>query len=135
MPRRKTTIRHARKCLEKLVPLFPGYIFVELDPDRNQWRSVNGTIGVRNLISGDGRPLPVPVGFVEKLLALSGDDGCISFGPELRSGQEAAVLSGPFGDQIVTILSVDARGRVKVLMSLLSGFVTVETSASNLMPV
>ena len=53
-------------------PIFPRYLFVVLDLDRDRWRSVNGTFGVARLVmmAGD-RPQPAPHGVVEALVALA----------------------------------------------------------------
>ena len=45
-PRFRKTRRHARRIDQVLAPVFPGYIFVHFDRERNQWRAVNGTHGV-----------------------------------------------------------------------------------------
>src|SRR5258706_16252721 len=49
LPRRLTTRRHARKFDTVMRPLFPGYLFVQLDLSRDRWRSINGTLGVVRL--------------------------------------------------------------------------------------
>ena len=41
-------IRHARKFSEVYRPLFPGYVFVALNPAKDQWRPILSTFGVRN---------------------------------------------------------------------------------------
>jgi transcription antitermination factor NusG len=46
LPLREKTWRHAHRIEVRRVPFFPGYLFVALDLDHDQWRSVNGTIGV-----------------------------------------------------------------------------------------
>ena len=46
LPRYRRRVRHARRNEIVLRPLFPGYLFVELDPARCRWRSINGTVGV-----------------------------------------------------------------------------------------
>lgn len=134
LPRRAKTVRHARKLATVLAPLFPGYLFIELDPDQARWRSINGTIGVRQILSADARPLPLPLGFVENLVRISDPEGKLCFGPELKAGDRAVLLSGPFADRIGTLLSLDGKGRVKILLELLSATVPVETRADNLMP-
>ena len=58
-------------------PLFPGYIFVELDLDRSAWRSITGTFGVVQLVSTGERPAPVPAGVFEEITARAGSDGLI----------------------------------------------------------
>jgi transcriptional antiterminator RfaH len=51
-------------------PRFKGYGFVSLDLDQDQWRSVNGTRGVRHLLPLHlERPSPLPIGFIERLQA------------------------------------------------------------------
>ena len=49
-------------------PLFPRYLFVILDLERDRWLSVRSTVGVSRLFTQDGRPVPVPVGIVESLI-------------------------------------------------------------------
>jgi transcription antitermination factor NusG len=60
LPKRVKTIRHARKLTNVTAPLFPGYIFVQLDLTRDRWRSVNGTFGIASLIMQGERPHAVP---------------------------------------------------------------------------
>ena len=55
LPLQLETRRHARKFTTVLAPVFPRYLFVILDVDRQRWRSVNGTLGVQRLIT-DGEP-------------------------------------------------------------------------------
>ncbi len=49
LPRIRKTRRHARKLDTVLAPFFPRYLFIILDMNRDQWRSVNGTFGVSQL--------------------------------------------------------------------------------------
>lgn len=55
-PRQKKTVKHARRRIEKIISFFPGYMFVFLDLERDRWRSVNSTIGVRALVMQGGFP-------------------------------------------------------------------------------
>src|SRR5271154_6649955 len=68
LPCQFVTHRHAHKFKTELVPVFPRYIFIILDVDRQRWRSVNGTIGVVRLINDGERPLAVAPGVVETLI-------------------------------------------------------------------
>src|SRR5438445_9571339 len=69
LPQIQKTIRHARKLSTIRAPLFPRYLFVALDLDRDRWLSVRSTVGVSRLLTTqDGRPVPVPVGIVESLI-------------------------------------------------------------------
>ncbi len=46
LPRIGKSVRHARKLRQVRAPLFPGYLFVQLDLTRDRWRAVNSTYGV-----------------------------------------------------------------------------------------
>ena len=69
LPQIRKTIRHARQLRTVRAPLFPRYLFVTLDLERDRWLSVRSTVGVSSLFTTqDGRPVPVPVGIVESLI-------------------------------------------------------------------
>jgi transcription antitermination factor NusG len=70
-PQFQKTVRHARQLRTVRAPLFPRYLFVSLDLDRDRWLSVRSTVGVSSLFSCLGRPVPVPVGIVEALIERS----------------------------------------------------------------
>ena len=46
LPKREKTVRHARKLATVVAPFFPRYTFIILDPEHDQWRPINGTMGV-----------------------------------------------------------------------------------------
>ena len=50
LPRYVKRRRHARKTENVQKPLFPGYLFVGMDPERARWRALNSTVGVSELI-------------------------------------------------------------------------------------
>jgi transcription antitermination factor NusG len=121
LPAEWKTIRHARRFHTVKAALFPRYLFVQLDLDRQRWRSVNGTIGVSTMIMERDRPKPVPPGLVEELVGLREPAGTISFATQLRAGQSVRVVSGPFAGVIGTLDRLTSAGRVKVLLSLMGG--------------
>src|SRR5689334_4765272 len=49
-PRRRKMRCHARKMTMIEAPLFPRYLFVAFDPQRDRWRSINSTFGVSQLV-------------------------------------------------------------------------------------
>jgi transcription elongation factor/antiterminator RfaH len=133
-PSLRKTIRHARKMKRTLVPLFPGYIFVRLDPAKDLWRKINGTRGVVRLITSGERPTPVPCGVVEALQDRVGADGVLDWAPILKVGQRVQVMDGPFTEFVGTLERLDASGRVRVLLNLLGRSVVVALRRETLMP-
>jgi transcriptional antiterminator RfaH len=133
-PRTRKTVRHARKATTTLAPLFPNYLFVQLDVSYDHWRSVNGTRGVIRLITQGETPEPVPVGIVESLQTRRGADGAMNWAPSLKIGQSVRISNGPFADFVGTLEHLDATGRVRVLLDMLGRFVSVALRCEALMP-
>jgi len=135
VPRLRRTVRHARKTRTVLAALFPRYLFVALDLERDRWRSVLGTFGVTTMIMAGERPRPVPAGVVESLADVADASGAVDFASSLTPGQEVRFLDGPFAEQIGRITRLDERGRVAVLLEIMGGERAVTAHASSLLPV
>lgn len=129
------TVRHARKLRTVRAPVFPGYIFVVLDLDRDPWRSVNGTFGVARLVMGGDRPQPVPRGVVEGLVLLTDETSLINRSNDLAVGQEVRVIAGPFANILGRLDRVDDKGRVRVLLDIMGGKVPTLLDRAVLEPV
>lgn len=126
LPTIRKTVRHARKLREVRAPLFPGYLFAGFDPDRDRWRSINGTFGVARLITAGERPVPVPQGVVEAFLANVDHEGVVRLDGGLRIGESVKVLLGPFAGSIGSLDRLDARGRVQILLQIMGAVVRID---------
>jgi len=125
VPRYWKNRRHARKVETVSVPLFPRYIFPVLDRGRDRWRSINGTFGVDRLLTYGGEPQPVPHGVVESLIEAADIDGNIQFDFHLKEGQLVRVTSGQFADFVGELEHLDDNGRVRVLLEIMGGKMSV----------
>ena len=133
LPEIEKTVRHARRLANVRRPLFARYLFVSLDVSRDAWSPINSTIGVSRLLAQQGRPAAVPVGIVEALL-LHSDAGLTRLDHSLAQGQRVRILSGPLADFTATILRLDARRRVDVLLEIMGSAVSVSIDRSTLAP-
>lgn len=134
LPRRLKTIKHARQFRTIHAPLFPNYLFVALDLNRDRWRAINGTLGVRSLIMAGEQPQAVPIGVVEALIAIQDQTGTIRFTSSIGPGQQVRLLAGPFADMVGRLEWLDDAGRVGVLLDLLGSKVRVRVKAEVLIP-
>lgn len=125
LPLQLVTNRHARKFRTVLVPVFPGYIFVILNVDRQRWRSVNGTVGVAHLLTDGLRPLAVAPGIVETLIQSSDQRGALVFQPDLAVGDKVRLHAGPFAEALGMLQRLDGAGRVQLMLDLIGGPVKV----------
>lgn len=135
LPRCRREVRHARRVAEVCSPLFPRYLFVGLDPERQRWRSVNGTHGVVYLISDKDRPLPVAEEVVAGLMARCDQDGFVPVVERQRQfaeGEQLRILAGPLADHVGVFQRVDERQRVTLLLQLLARPVLVKVPAEAL---
>jgi transcription elongation factor/antiterminator RfaH len=134
VPQIQKTIRHARQLRTVQAPLFPRYLFLILDLGRDRWLSVRSTFGVSSLFTCEDRPVPVPKGVVEALIARTNEANLTSFEVDLATGQTVRILSGPFAEFVGTLERLDAAGRVRVLLTMMGSTVPVALHRSALLP-
>ena len=136
LPRIKATRRHARKIENILSPFFPRYLFIVLNMQRDQWRSVNGTFGVSGLVMQGDRPLPVPFGIIEPLIECADQHGLMHFdaGHKLHVGQKVEIMTGPLSKQIGEIERLDGGERVELLLEFMGQATRVKVSSKDLIP-
>jgi transcriptional antiterminator RfaH len=107
-------------------PLFPGYLFVAVDFGTQLWRPLLSTVGVRTVVRMGNRPGIVPTLFIDAMRSRE-VDGVIGIGHErLRCGQQVRMEAGALQGLIGTIIEMDARARIVVLMDLLNQQVRVQ---------
>jgi transcriptional antiterminator RfaH len=119
-PKRREDQRRGTKFVKQTVPLFPGYIFVQFDPEAADWRRVNSTRGVTRLITDTrGRPAVMPKAFMSALLTRCTDAHLFTPADSFAAGDEIRIVSGPFADTITRIESADAQGRLEILLDIM----------------
>jgi len=122
---------HARRVECKPYPLFPRYLFVEIDLAVQRWRSINGTLGVSRLIGNDDSPTPVASGVVEELMRRRDAAGLIELaeGPRFVLGDKVRILGGAFASVLGLYEGLADRDRVSILVDLLGRKVRVTLDA------
>jgi len=131
MPMQARTVRHARKESHVLRPLFPGYIFVSFDPLVTQWRAINNTVGVVNLLTGRANaPQRAPK---EMMVALM--NGCDAKGNILQqkcfhAGDKVRLVGGPFRDALAEVTKASGGERVRLLFDLMGRAVVADCAGS-----
>ncbi len=135
LPCYQRTVRHARRSVNVLRPLFPGYLFVHIDPEICQWRSINGTAGVYQILTDGVRPRPIAREVVEEIMAREDSTGVVKLPPPVFvHGQRLRLLDGPLADYTGIFEETRDQERVILLLSLLGRDVRIEAASSALAP-
>jgi transcriptional antiterminator RfaH len=125
---------------DRIVPLFSRYLFVQMDPARDPWGSIQHSFGVGGLIRhAPDRPTPVPHGVVEHLLARTSsrsvvDDPGDAPRSDIPLGASVEVREGPMAG-LRGIVTLSGPARCRVLLRLFAGTVPVSLPVSSLVVV
>ncbi len=130
-PMERRRVRHARRTADVTRPLFPGYIFAAIDPDLTHWRPMLSTVGVRHLIRTGERLAFLDDTFIKALQARE-VAGVIARPPTPYTlGQAVRLNGGPFDGLVATIIHMDTRDRLVLLMTLLNQTITLKLTAND----
>lgn len=126
----KLLLPPSRAKRPRLVPLFPNYLFVRIEA-AGQYDLVRWTLGVKYVVNFNGIPAPVDDPVIAFLQQHADTQGVLRARSSLGTGQEVRIRTGPLAGLAGIIESPpDARGRVKVLLSLLGRQVAVPVPAA-----
>lgn len=136
LPRYLKRRRHARRSDVVQTPLFPGYLFVEMDPDQARWRALNSTVGVSELICANGRPAPLPEDVITDIRQRENEQGYVVLGRQttLRPGDRVRISDGAMADRTGIFECLTDRDRVFLLLELLGRQVRVKVPLAALSP-
>lgn len=126
--------RHARRIDWVPSPLFPRYLFVEMDIKRTCWHVINSTIGVIRLFTQGHLPTPVPTGIVEDIQTHEDETGMVVLNPahSLKKGDMVRITAGAMYDHIGFFDCTDDNKRVVILLNLLGREVKVRLPATTI---
>lgn len=132
LPMHKTTRRKSSRFIDKLEPLFPGYMFTNVNTELAPWRRINSTIGVSRLVNFKGKPQPLPLQIVSGLMLRCDASGTLQPTKSLNEGDNVKMLAGPFANFLATVDTIDAEKRIWVLMDFMGQRTRVGVSADRL---
>ncbi|MDP2127612.1 MAG: transcription/translation regulatory transformer protein RfaH [Pseudohongiella sp.] len=115
--------------LVKTEPLFPGYVFVQLD-EFSSWRSLQATRGVTRIVSFNGSPQKVAPELIQALQQRFSN----SLEPEAlyKIGDKVVVVDGCFKHIEAIVKAVTSDERIIVLLTILNTQQAVAIPATQL---
>ena len=122
----KLRLPSSRPHRRQIIPLFPNYLFAHLRIPED-YNLVRWSPGVKHVVSCNGIPTPLEDTIMDFLRHKATPNDILTAQSNLAIGSGVRIIRGPF-EGLVGIIEnpPDARGRVKVLMQLLSREVKVD---------
>ncbi|HEX4879556.1 MAG TPA: transcriptional activator RfaH [Limnobacter sp.] len=126
--------RATQGMVEVVEPLFPRYLFVQLEQGVDDFSKLRSTKGCVDLVKFGGKPAPVPQGLVQWIAGQVDPLGImdLSAAQNLEVGASVRVAAGPFEGLVGTITKQKSADRVLVLLNVLGADRAVEVPRAQL---
>jgi transcriptional antiterminator NusG len=107
--------------------LYPGYVFVEMATDEdgripeNVWFVIKETMGVGDFIGSGGKPSPMPLNDVEKMLAAAvrPEESPTLANMAFKQGDKVKLTEGPFENFEGVVEEINTqKGTVRVIVTI-----------------
>jgi transcriptional antiterminator RfaH len=125
---------HARRIESVLRPLFPNYLFVLANDRGAGWRPILSTHGVRAIVRAGDRLSFIDDAFIAGLKAREIDGAIVRPASPYRIGQRVQIATGPFDQMIATIIEMDERDRLVVLLDMMNRGTKVKLDSQAVAP-
>ncbi len=132
LPLHTKKVKVGRASKEVTAAFFPAYLFVSFDRNFQNWRPINGTFGVKQLVCFNQVPAQVPSEIMAALFARLEASGLIQASPALHAGDRVRIADGPFTGQIAKIEALPSRERARLLLDIMSQWVPIEIDQTSL---
>lgn len=111
---------HARRSILVRRPLFPGYLFVRASKELLRWRPILSTYGVRRVARTGDELSFIDNEFIRSLKAREVDGVIVRPPSPYQVGQKVCIAAGPFDGIVATIIEMDEKDRLLVLMNFMN---------------
>ena len=133
-PKYKKLTKHARKFKTVIKPLFPGYLFVLLDVEKQNWYKINATYGVKKLITMGIEPVSISKFLITELKSredINGITDIVANFPYVK-GDRVVLNDGPFEGKKGIFDGLSDSNRIRVLFDILGRNIAVTVSAMSI---
>lgn len=100
-------------------PLMPGYLFVQVDHDRQSFATIRAVHGVHSLVGVEGAPLAIHPGFIRELQErqAEGEFDHTGHHPTFTPDQQVRVVkAGSFSGLLAKVKAETPEGRIRLML-------------------
>ncbi len=136
LPRIRQARRRQNRRVLVVEAMFPRYLFIQLDPQQDNWAPIRSTLGVSALVRFGPYPTPVPEGLLAVLRGREDADGIQQLPPPaFKPGEALRIAEGAFAGYDGIFLARSGRDRVVVLLDIMGQQARVELGEGDVEPV
>lgn len=133
LPLCRTLRRRVGRRIHTVGPLFPRYLFIQLESGIDDWRPIRSTKGVATLVRFGMEPALVSRNLIEALMARADPTGVhILAGKEFKPGEQVRIREGVMHDYDAIFLAKSAHDRVILLLDIVGKQVRIEVEAAHI---
>ena len=133
LPRARQLRRRQGRRVIAVEPLFPRYLFINLDTKTDNWGPIRSTLGVACLVRFGLLPALIPDALVHFLKDREGAAGLHEWAePDYREGDRVQVVEGAFHGYTGILMARNSRERVVVLLDILGRPVPTQVAVSQI---
>ena len=130
-------VRQMRRRLGQRVmatePLFPRYLFIQLDTQADNWGPIRSTLGVTSLVSFGSQPALIPNALIRFLMQREGQTGLHEWAESnYLEGERIQIVDGALRGYAGIFLAHSGRERAVVLLEILGRPVRMQATLGQL---
>ena len=95
LPKIQVMSRRKDRRKKILVPLIPGYVFVNTPLDPEEYLNILKTVGVVHFVGFKGKPVPANDEEIHSLMILNGTDRTVQNRTFMKAGDRIRIMDGP----------------------------------------
>ena len=95
LPKMEVMSRRKDRRKNILVPLLPGYVFVQYDLDPEIYWDIIKTVGVVRMVGFEGKPTPAREEEIQSLMILDGTNRTVQNRAFMKRGDTVMIMEGP----------------------------------------
>jgi transcriptional antiterminator NusG len=95
LPKMEVMSRRKDRRKKILVPLLPGYVFVQYDLDPEIYWDIIKTVGVVRMVGFEGKPTPARDEEIQSLMILDGTNRTVQNRAFMKRGDTVMIMEGP----------------------------------------
>jgi len=118
-----------------LVPVFPRYLFLQINFELDNWTSIKSSYGVSHIVMFTEKFTSIPNNIIELIQDKLNDAGIYKEDVSIvdyQKGDPVSIKEGGFAGVDAIFLSKKSKDRVRLLLKLINTSVVVEIATSNI---